>query len=136
MQTIQSYLFFNGNCRDAMEFYAGLLDGKLDMMTYGQGPQCPDGAEDSIMHAHISREGESLLMASDAPPANPVPAGHNFNLSLNCTNREQQERVFAALSEGGQVRQPLQDTFWGAHFGMVQDKFGIGWMLNHQDLPS
>ena len=132
MQTIQSYVFFNGNCREAMEFYAGVLGGKLDMMTYGQSPQCPEGAEDAVMHANINVGGESVLMASDAPPADPLPEGQNFSLCLNCTSREEQERVFAALSEGGVVRQPLQDTFWGAHFGMLRDRFGVGWMLNHQ----
>ena len=136
MQTIQSYLFFNGNCREAMEFYAALLGGKLYMMTYGEGPQCPDGAAELLMHANISVDDESVLMASDTPPQKPLQEGQNFNLTLNCASREQQDRLFAALSEGGHVSQPLQDMFWGARFGMLRDRFGIGWMLNHPNPTS
>jgi PhnB protein len=72
-------------------------------------------------------------MASDAPPGQPVPEGRNFSLSVACDSREEQERMFAALSEGGEVRQALQDTFWGAHFGMLIDRFGVPWMLSHHE---
>ena len=83
------------------------------------------------MHSTLSADGEPLLMASDFPADQALTKGNNFNLSYNCQSREQQERLFAALSDGGKVHQPLQDTFWGAHFGMLHDKFGVGWTLNH-----
>ena len=137
MQAIQMYLFFSGNCREAMNFYAGVLSAKLDLMLYGDGPApCPEGSAGRVMHANLSAEGESLLTASDAPANQPLPVGNNFSLSLNCKSREDQERLFAVLSEGGQVRQPLQDTFWGAHFGMLQDKYGVGWMLSSHAHPA
>ena len=132
MQAMQSYLFFNGNCREAMEFYAGVLGAKLDIFSYGEAPEPrPAGSPDRIMHATLSAGTEPLLMAADFPEDQTMTRGNNFNLSYNCTSRDQQEGIFAALSEGGKVHQPLGDTFWGSHFGMLHDKFGVGWMLNH-----
>ena len=131
MQNIQPYLFFNGNCREAMEFYAQALEGKLSMMTYAEGPNAPAEGRDRIMHANIITNDGSALMASDPMPGQTVAEGKNFSLSVACKSREEEERLFAALSEGGQVRQPLQDTFWGAHFGMLYDRFGVTWMLSH-----
>jgi PhnB protein len=133
MKALQPYLFFNGNCREAMEFYANALGGKLNMMPYSQAPQPPAEDADRIMHANIVTSGGSTLMASDAPPGHPVPEGKNFSLSIACDSREEQERIFGRLSEGGVVRQALQDTFWGAHFGMLQDRFGVTWMLSHHE---
>lgn len=131
MKALQPYLFFNGNCREAMEFYASSLGGKLSMMTYDQAPNPPAGGANLVMHADISAPNGAVLMASDAPPGRPIPEGKNFSLSIACDSREEEQKIFAALSEGGQVRQPLQDTFWGAHFGMVEDRFGVMWMLSY-----
>lgn len=131
MKAIQPYLFFNGNCREAMEFYASALGGKLNLTTYAEGPQAPPEGGDRIMHANIVVGDWAMLMASDPMPGQPVAEGKNFSLCIVCDSREEEERLFAALSEGGKVLQPLQDTFWGAYFGMLYDKFGITWMLSY-----
>lgn len=135
MKAIQPYLFFNGNCREAMEFYARVLGTTASMMPYSQAPNAPAGSEGRIMHANLNASDGTSLMASDAPPDKPIPEGKNFSLSIACDTREEQERIFAALSDGGKVNQPLQDTFWGAHFGMLEDRFGIKWMLSHHAQP-
>ncbi len=132
MQAIQPYLFFNGNCREAMEFYAEVLGGKLAMITYGQGPNPPSEDSHLIMHATLT-SGAVVLRASDPPPDQTMPASRNFALSVACDSRDEEERLFAALGEGGKVLQPLQHTFWEAYFGMLEDRFGVMWMLSHNE---
>ncbi|HLI77659.1 MAG TPA: VOC family protein, partial [Acidobacteriaceae bacterium] len=105
------------------------------MMTYGQQPNCAEADKNRVMHANISAPDGSAVMASDAPAAKPIPEGGNFNISIACDSAEEQDRIFNALSEGGHVHQPLQNTFWGARFGMLRDKFGVGWMLSHHSRP-
>ena len=129
MNAIEPYLFFNGNCREAMNFYAGVFGGKLDMMTYADAPTPMPGG-DRILHARLA-EGAFVVMASDPPPGQPVGVGGNFALSLACGSSEEQDRFFGALSEGGRVTMPLQNTFWGARFGMLFDRFGVQWMLSY-----
>ena len=136
MKAIQPYLTFNGNCREAMEFYAKALGGKLEMTTFAEAPGAPMAdAGSRIMHARITDanhlHGDALLMASDMPPGRTEPPASGFSLSVMCESREEEERLFAAMSEGGDVTMPLQDTFWGAHFGMLHDKFGIRWMFDY-----
>lgn len=135
VKAIQPYLFFNGNCREAMQFYASTFGTQVHMMTYAEGPNCPEGDGDRVMHASINSPDGSALMASDTPSARPIPEGGNFNVCIGCDSPEEQDRIFAALSEGGHVYQQLQDTFWGARFGMLRDKFGLGWMLNYHTRP-
>ena len=84
------------------------------------------------MHARLSR-GAPILMASDTPPGESLQ-GNNFSVSIDCESLDEMERYFKALSQGGQVRLPLGDMFWGARFGMLTDQFGIQWMFNY-DLP-
>lgn len=130
MKAINSYLMFNGNCREAMEFYAKAFGGELHVMTWAEAPQPPTEGADLVMHSRLT-SGSVLLMASDTPGDRPpTPAGRNVGLSIECSSREEEERLFAALSEGGTVMMPLQDTFWGAFYGMLTDKFGIWWMLD------
>ena len=134
MKPLIPYLFFDGNCREAMVFYQSCLGGKLDMQTYGQAPQgegCPEGEQpnaDHIMHAMLS-DGEFSMMASDNPMNKPV-VGDNVSLCIECETKAQTEQWFQALSAGGNVTMPLADTFWGAYFGMLVDKYGFHWMLN------
>jgi PhnB protein len=130
MKGINAYLTFGGNCRDAMTFYAKCLGGDLHMMTFGEAPvgASPD-AKDKIMHAALA-VGPHLLMASDAPPNMPVNAGNNFSITIACESAAEIDRLFADVSEGGTVVMPLQETFWGARFGMLKDCFGINWMFN------
>jgi PhnB protein len=87
--------------------------------------------KDRIMHARLTK-GSIVLMASDSMPGMPFVQGTNFSVSIQCESREEIDRLFAALSEGGQVAMPLDDAFWGARFGMFKDRFGIHWMLNFE----
>ena len=132
MKTIDSYLLFNGNCRQAMEFYAACLGADLNIMTYAQGPGEPlDAVKDKIMHARLAK-GPLVLMASDPHDATPVTQGNNFFLNLNCDSHEEIERLFNAVGKNGKVLLPLQDMFWGARFGMLTDQFGVNWMFSFE----
>jgi PhnB protein len=143
MPQLDSYLFFDGNCAEAMRFYARVLGGELDkMMTYAEGPpgaQCGEGgapqggeataaAADRIMHASLSLGGR-LLMGSDLPPGQAASGMHGFALSLNYPAVDEARRVFDALAEGGSVTMPLDKTFWAEAFGMLTDRFGTPWMV-------
>ena len=131
MALLNSYIFFNGNCRDAIRFYEKTLGGKLDaVVTYGDSPdpeQCPAAMKDLVMHAHLT-VGDSVLMASDSPPEHYKPAGA-FSLALNYPTAAEARRIFDALADGGQVALPLGETFWAETFGMLTDKFGTPWMV-------
>lgn len=135
MKPLTPYLFFDGNCREAMKFYQSCLGGELEMYTYAEAPegvQCPEGnsppAKDKIMHACL-RVGDLALMASDNPASAPL-VGDNVSLSMDCETIQRTQEFFAVLSSGGKVVMPLADTFWGAHFGMFTDKYGFNWMLS------
>lgn len=136
MKPLTPYLFFGGDCRDAMNFYQDCFGGSLEIMTYADGPAdaCPDACpggvadKDKIMHACLTA-GDLVLMASDNPMGPPV-AGDNVSISVHCESVAETERLFAALGRGGTVKMALADTFWGAHFGMLADRFGFHWMLN------
>jgi PhnB protein len=132
MKAVTTYLFFNGTCKAAMEFYKQCLGGELYIMPFGEAPGGPkDGpAADRIMHAALKQD-SLIVMASDTRPEDPLQAGTNFSICVDCDSREEQSKFFSAMSAGGKVTMPLQDTFWGAHFGMLTDRFGIGWMFNY-----
>jgi PhnB protein len=132
--SIHPYLFFNGNCEEALEFYKTALDAQVDMvMRYRDSPDSPppgmipEGYEDKIMHASFL-VGGAMVMASDGCGDTPSFAG--FSLHLGVTTEDEANRFFHALAEGGQVTMPLNKTFWSPLFGMVQDKFGMGWMIS------
>ena len=132
MKAINPYLNFDGNCGDAMKFYAKALGGELQMQTYKDaGMETAPGGENRVLHARL--EGGSpaaIIMASDAPPDQPTKFGTNLWLTVDCSDTAEQDRMFKAFSVGGQVVMPLADQFWGARFGMIKDKFGVGWMFN------
>ena len=122
------YIMFNGNCEEAMNFYAGALGGEIKEFSRYEGSPAEGMSDDKskVMHARMVA-GDSSIMGADAQqPAQ----GNNVHLSLNFDSVEKGEKIFAALSEGATVTMPLQDTFWGARFGMLTDKFGINWMVN------
>lgn len=132
MKSIDSYLFFNGNCRNAMEFYANCLGAELRVMTYGDSPEpCSEAAKDKVMHAALTK-GSVVLAASDGPPEHRIQQGNNFSLVLNCESLEEIERLFSAIGKGGNITLPLNDAFWGARFGMLTDQFGINWMFSFE----
>jgi len=128
---MEPYLFFEGRCEEALEFYRKTLGAEVTMlMRYQESPD-PEmirpGMEDKVMHANV-RIGDSTLMASDGRCDGP-PAFHCFSLSLTLTDEAEAKRLFAGLSEGGQVEMPLTKTFWSPCFGMVTDRFGVSWMI-------
>lgn len=131
MAILDSYLFFQGQCAEAMRFYERTLGGKLEaLMTYGQAPppqQCPDGAKDLVMHARLVIDGRAL-MASDQPPGERQSMG-GFALSLQYPTAQEARRVFDALAQGGKVNMPMQKTFWAESFGVLVDRFGTPWMV-------
>lgn len=127
------YLSFNGNCKEAFDFYTTRLGATVSMMmTLAESPmadQVPPEHRQRIMHARL-QFGADTLMGSDTMPGQPFNGLHGFSLSLNPTDPAEAERLFAALSEGGQVTMPLAQTFWARQFGMVTDRFGVPWMVN------
>jgi PhnB protein len=132
MKEFNTYLNFNGNCRQAMEFYAKCLGAELVVMPYSQGPmEVTPETKDKVLHARLSK-GTQVIMASDCPPGNPVTEGNNFSISINCDSREEVDKLFASLGEKGKAVMPPADMFWGAYFGMLTDQFGINWMFNFE----
>ena len=131
--TISAYLFFKGNCAEAMKFYEKATGGKIDMMMPHAGTpmekDIPADWKDKIMHASM-KLGDTWLMASDAPPDFQQDFG-GFSVALEVKTSEEAERVFKALSEGGTVRMPMAETFWAHRFGMLTDKFGVPWMVGN-----
>src|SRR5688500_10440347 len=132
MPMLDSYIFFDGNCADAMRFYEKTLGGKMTaMITYAESPdpeQCPPGSKDRIMHASMDLDGRTL-MASDSPAGQHKPMS-GFALSLFYDTAADARRIFDALSPGGQVIMPVQKTFWAEAFGMFTDRFGTPWMIS------
>lgn len=132
MSSLNAYLTFNGNCEEAFTFYGQIFGTKiLFSVPYGQAPaggQIPPGFEKKLMHTRI-QVGSTLLMGSDAPPERfQKPQGMSVN--VNCDTPAEADRVFSALSSGGQTIMPIQETFWAHRFGMAIDKFGISWLVN------
>ena len=134
MKSVTTYLNFNGNCRQAMTFYQQCLSTDLQLTPFpdDQGKPSTD-PKAGIMHARLSRGGAPILMASDTPSGESLKADSNlsFSVSVDCESLDEMERYFKALSQGGQVRLPLSDMFWGARFGMLTDQFGVQWMFNY-----
>ena len=130
--TLNPYVTLNGNCAEAVEFWAQALGATTHIMRMGDSPMpVPPEAKDRVMHATIKTD-TVVLMASDAMMAQPVPGGGGaLSISLNFTDKDEQTRVWARLSAGGTPVMPLGDQFWG-RFGMLVDRFGIQWMLNYE----
>jgi PhnB protein len=130
MKRTNTYLIFDGNCRQAMKFYQECLSAELQLMPFSEMPgEVPKGAGERIMHARLSK-GDVVLMASDTMPGMPFQQGNNFSISIECDSVQEIDRLFAALGMQGKVTMPLQETFWAARFGMFTDRFGINWMLD------
>ena len=132
--SLNTYLFFDGNCREAFEFYRSVFGGEFSVIqTFGEGPadmNVPDPEKDRIMHVSLPI-GSGVLMGSDSTSAfGPPPvAGTNFSISIAGESREHCDAVFAGLAAGGTVKMAMHETFWGAYFGNWTDRFGIGWMI-------
>ena len=134
MTQLDPYLFFDGNCAEAMRFYERTLGGKIEMMlTHKDAPPGeggpPPGNPDRIMHARIVwNGGERVLMASDGMEGH-FDKMQGFSLSWNTPTAAEAKKVFDALAQGGEVRMPVQKTFWAEAFGMLVDRFGTPWMI-------
>lgn len=129
---VQPYLFFNGRCEEAIQYYQKHLDAKLNMqMRYKEAPpgdaMAAKADGEKIMYCNVTI-GDSVLMASD-DCMNPDVKFQGFSLSLTVTSTAEADRAFAALADGGQVHAPLSKTFFAPYFGMVVDRFGISWMV-------
>ena len=131
-----AYLFFPGTCADAMQFYEKTLGARIKMMmTHAEmpkgpgSPPVPPGSEHLVMHCALELDGRTL-MASDWLSPQPYPGIHGVAIALNYPDPAEAKRVFAALSEGGAVSMPMQQTFWIEAFGMANDRFGTPWMVN------
>lgn len=125
------YLNYNGNAEEAINFYKDNLNGTLvSLQRFGDTPM-PENEKDKdkIMHAVLDLQG-FIIMFSDGNDEHKVTFGDNFSIALNFKSESEMEKAFHAMSAGGQVTMPLQDTFWGARFGMCADKFGVNWMFN------
>jgi PhnB protein len=136
---LDPYLFFDGNCAEAMQFYQRTIGGRIEaMLTYGDSPEpghCPVGSDQRIMHACIDLGGQ-LLMASDCPEGQPYEGMKNVALSLNYPGVDEAKAIFEALSEGGKVIMPLGPTFWAEIFGMLTDRYGTSWMIGGGTKPA
>jgi PhnB protein len=129
---LNTYLFFDGNCADAMRFYERTLGGKLEMMTHAaspMGPQASAANADRIMHARLETP-NGVLMASDTMAGHAYEGKKGFSIALTLPSAPDAKRVFEAMAEGGKVTMPLQKTFWAEAFGEVVDRFGTPWMIN------
>jgi PhnB protein len=129
---INPYLNFNGKCAEAFDFYAKVLHGKdLHVMTFRDSPmagQVPDNEKDMVVHARF-QAGDTTIMGSDAPGGRyNKPQGYAVNIGVDTP--EEAERIFAGLSEGGNVGMAIGETFWAKRFGMVTDRYGTHWMVN------
>jgi PhnB protein len=131
---VQPYLFFDGRCEEAIDFYKNVLGAEVTaLMRFKESPEphppgtLPPGSENKVMHAAL-RIGDATVMASDGRCLG-RPAFQGFSLSLTVPNEAAAERLFAALGEGGQVHMPICKTFFASRFGMLADRFGVSWMV-------
>ncbi len=144
MATVNIYLTFNGNCKEAFDFYKSVFGGEYPYIgTFGEIPKegnyKPMSEEDAnkIMHVTLPISKETCLMGSDTGGewVSNYKEGNNFSISINAESRDEADRLFNSLSAGGHVTMPMNNTFWGAYFGMFTDKFGINWMVNFDERP-
>ncbi|CAN5129104.1 VOC family protein [soil metagenome] len=138
MTTINAYVAFNGKCREAMTFYQECLGGELTFQTFGDSPlgaTTPDAMKNQVLHASLTK-GPLLLMGSDMVGPGGFLKGNDIALSLNCSSGEEINSFYASLSADGRILDALKVQFWGAMFGVVEDKFGIRWMLHYDENQS
>lgn len=135
---VEAYLNFNGNCREAVEYYAQVFETEKPLiMTFEEAPKdpkfpLPDEAKNLVMHARLTIDGRNVMF-SDVFPGMPFVEGNNISLSIASENMDQIKSYFHKLKEGGTVGMELQETFWSKCYGQVTDKFGILWQLNYDN---
>lgn len=141
MAKINPYLTFNGNCEEAFDFYKAAFGGEFRMlsrfsdMPSEPGKELPKDLQNKIMHVSFPISDETILMGSDTNPMmGDVTIGQQIALSVDAKDKSEADKIFNSLAAGGKITMPLADTFWGAYFGMLVDKFGNIWMVNY-DYP-
>lgn len=127
------YLSFNGNAKDALNFYKDVFNGETtEIQTFGEADfPTPPEADNRVMHAKF-KKGNLFLMASDSFPGHEITEGNSISLVLEAESEEEIQNLYDKLSQNGSVLMELQDTFWGAKYAKVKDRFGISWNLNYQ----
>ena len=133
---IEVYLNFNGNCREAVEFYSQAFNTPMQpIMTFGDGEASaefpiPENAKHLVMHTYLTIAGDRVMF-SDAFPGQPVTCGDNINVTIMSDNIDEIKAHFVAIHEGVTIAMDLQETFWSKCFGMVTDRFGVVWQFSH-----
>ncbi|MCT4613662.1 MAG: VOC family protein [Marinifilaceae bacterium] len=138
MITVNPYLMFNGNCEEAFSFYKKVLKKECSHLSrfkeQPENPECKilDEDKEKIMHISLDLDENSSIMGCDIPSNSHGPSvvGNNFSLSLNISSKEEADRIFKELAQGGEICMPMAETFWGSYFGMVMDKYNINWMIS------
>jgi len=138
MSKVDVYLTFNGQCEEAFTFYASVFGEELQQISRFRdmpphpGMEIPEEAMGQVMHVSVPVGKESVLMGCDNPLAGEraTVMGNNFSLSFSADTKIDADRIFSALSAGGKITMPMATTFWNSYFGMLKDKFGIGWMVS------
>lgn len=133
MKSIQPYLTFRGECQQALDFYKGIFNAEIkNVETYeNKEIDIPGDYRKKYQHAELKGKGINI-MAYDASPDTPINEGNQVSLSIDLESKEETDEIFEKLSQGGQVREKLQETSWNAYYGSLRDKFGVNWMLNYQ----
>ena len=128
------YIHFAGNAEEALQFYAAALHGEIAMLSrYGDSPMPVDeDYKQKIIHARLVF-GDNMFMISDTFKGNAVHTSGNIQLNIEMADKEELEKVFSKMADGGKITMPLQEQFWGATFGMLVDKFGVSWMFNKEN---
>jgi PhnB protein len=142
--TINIYLTFNGKCKEAFDFYKSIFGGEFQQIsTFSEMPPqkgmppIKKEEKDRIMHVSLPINKESVLMGSDTGGewVKDFKKGNNFSISVSANTKDEADKFFRGLSNGGNVKMPMDKTFWGSYFGMLEDKFGINWMVNFDEDP-
>ena len=134
MTLINAYLTFGGNCSEAMNFYKDSLGGELTLQTIGESPladKMPAQMKDCILHATLTK-GNVVLMGSDMVSDKGLVKGNAVSMAINCSSDEEIKTFYEKLSAGGNRDHALEETFWGATFGDLTDKYGNHWLLNYE----
>jgi PhnB protein len=139
MAQINPYFIFNGDCEAAFTLYKSIFG--TEFLQFSRFSDAPAQGEQTmsaeqlnrIMHVSLPVGNDINLMGSDAHESDPVQKGNNISISINAVSRAETENIFNCLATGGKITMPLADTFWGAYFGMLTDKFGINWMVNFDE---
>ncbi len=138
MATINTYLNFDGKAEEAFDFYKSIFGGEftalMRMRDTPDGNTLPFDEQNRIMHVSLPIGNHAVLMASDILPSagHELREGNNYYVAVTVDSRAEADRLFDGLAEGGNAEMPMQEVFWGSYFGMLTDKFGINWMIDHE----